>query len=192
VNIRCPKCSNIISVISSDFGNEEICGHCKVRFLLDIEHLAHFELPEIVKIRLIGTDKNPDLADIVITINYGYDLPPLKTNKDGVLVITKEMFKKAERDEISTGLMDHRGDYSLNRFIEVQLHTNQELSQQGDARKNSGWPILTFESELYGSLDNLINVYKKNQNDKINNASSYRIDLAELNKNVELLLEINA
>jgi hypothetical protein len=69
------------------------------------------------------------------------------------------MFSKAERDHISTGIMDHRGDYSLNRYVRCRVLSQSDALAAATARVKSGWPILDFERELYGDLDTLGDAY---------------------------------
>lgn len=65
------------------------------------------------------------MEGVEVVAHYGYKNGPLYTNKEGKVVFTQESFKKAEEDEINSGLMDHKGKYSLNRFVSIKNPKNQ-------------------------------------------------------------------
>lgn len=147
INCRCPKCSEVHNAKSSHFGELATCPNCGLRHRLGTEHLAHFALPEIVAVSLKDQlAQSVQLPNVVISIEYGYSLPPLQTDRNGQLSITRDMFEKAEHDEVSTGLQDHKGDYSLNRYIRVAVLSPGELKHLAEARESSGWPGLFWGS----------------------------------------------
>jgi hypothetical protein len=128
-------------------------------------HLARYELPSIIRIQLINPDGTPFTRfSIPVMVNYGYRLPPLRSNSNGQILITKEMFLKAQRDEISTGIMDHKGDYSLNRFVRIGILEKNESIAASNARSKSQWQILDFEKELYSNMKSLASAYISDEN----------------------------
>jgi hypothetical protein len=156
----CPSCKAFFSAPSSAFGENYRCISCGAEFKLDVVHLARYKLPSIIRIQLQSTDGTPFIRFAVpVMVEYGYHLPPLLSNRDGQITITKEMFVKAERDEISTGIMDHKGDYSLNRFIHLRILGKNQSIRASNARANSPWPILPFEKELYSNMRSLAAAY---------------------------------
>lgn len=156
----CPSCKAYFSVPSSAFGENYHCASCGSDFRLDIVHLARYKLPSIIHIQLKNADGTPFTHFAVpVMIAYGYHLPPLLSNRHGQIKVTKEMFLKAEQDEISTGIMDHKGDYSLNRFIGIRILGKNQASEASNARSNSPWHILPFEKELYGNMRTLVAAY---------------------------------
>ena len=118
------------------------------------------------------------LPNVVVLLERGYSLPPLVTDSCGSLAVTADMFEKALSDEVSTGLMDHKGDYSLNRYVTVSVPTSDALQAQRQGRERSGWPILEFESELYGDIGTMLELLTSNNNAGLIPAS-VRVDLAE-------------
>lgn len=124
---RCPKCYKLISVSSSDFGEPSVCMFCGFSYILDVKELAHFKLPNSIRIMLVDKNgKSACLSKATIEVEYGYKLPILQTSEKGTLIITKDIFEKAMSDEINSGLMDHKGDYSLNRYITI-LATHPDI-----------------------------------------------------------------
>ncbi len=142
---RCPKCKLLSNAKSSDFGAKVMCPNCDERFILDIEHLPHFDLPKKIKIQLIG---DGDLGGIIVLINYGYTFPPLLTGPSGKLIITRKMFDMAQRDD-----QTDRADFTLRRFINIEIPAINKLQRIAERRLKSGWQILGFERELFGDLD---------------------------------------
>ena len=158
--IRCPDCRTIFTVSASAFGQEFLCKSCSSKSLIDTDFLARFQLPEIIRIQLLTPEGTPFTSfPVPVMIDYGYQLPPLLTDSAGQLVISRDMFAKAQRDEISTGIMDHRGDYSLRRYILCKIPSESDARAASKARATSGWPILDFERELYGDFERLLDAY---------------------------------
>jgi hypothetical protein len=124
---RCPKRHMLISVASSEFGMPFLCKFCGFSYTLDVGELAHFKLPNSIRIILIDKNGNSAcLSKVTIEVEYGYKLPLLQTGEKGTLIITKDIFEKAMSDEINSGLMDHKGDYSLNRYVTI-LATHPDI-----------------------------------------------------------------
>jgi hypothetical protein len=113
-------------------------------------------------------------------VRYGYQLPQLLPDEKGRIVITKEMFLKAEQEEMTIGIMDHKGDYSLNRYVRIRVPGRSEALRMANARASSGWPILDFEKELYGSMQALISAYAPGE------------DIAPMGKMVDLARKLSA
>lgn len=179
--IRCPKCGEINEAKSSDFGNIFSCQQCKNNFSLDIDLLARFDLPDKIEIVIRGPQK---INDITVIVEYGYQFPPLKTNAEGKIIIWKEMFCKAQADD-----QREKAEYDLCRFISINIFTKNKLKKIADNRKNSGWPILSFEKELYDNIDNLMNAYTLNNN--FQNVDHYfKIDLEQNKKEIDLAITI--
>ncbi len=161
---RCPDCQTVFPVLSSAFGQRFRCDACGSEFVLDIVHLARYQLPNMIRIQLRKTDGTAFTEPSVpVIVDYGYQLPPLRSDSSGQVLITREMFSKAERDEISTGIMDHKGDYSLGRYIRVRILARSDAIAASKARATSGWPILDFERELYSDLNLLVAAYVSNE-----------------------------
>ena len=123
---RCPVCKKLMGVKSKDFGNEFLCPNCHHVVVLDVEHLAHFSLPSSIHIQLVDADHLPHkVAGIPVVANYGYRIGPILTDNNGTVVFTKSLFEIAEKDEIDSGLMDHKGKYSLGRYIDVSFSSSR-------------------------------------------------------------------
>lgn len=152
----CPNCNTPFSASSSAFGENYRCSTCGFEFKLDTKHLAHYQLPNVIHIQLQDINEQPFTRfSVPVLVSYGYEFPPLRSNPEGQILITKEMFLKAQRDEVSTGIMDHKGDYSLNRFIQIKIPGRSEAVALANSRLGSQWPILDFEKELYNNIDSL-------------------------------------
>jgi hypothetical protein len=184
----CPNCKTPFSARSSEFGEIHRCTSCGFEFKLDVVHLARYQLPNTIRIQLREVDGNPFTRfSVPILVSYGYRLPPLRSNQQGQILITKEMFRKSQQDEVSTGIMDHRGDDSLNRFIHIKVPEQSEAVKISTARSGSPWPILDFEQELYGDMDTLAAAYIPEENIVPVEIS---VDLSQAKDIVDLELEI--
>lgn len=123
---RCPKCNKLQQVKSQEFGKSFSCNNCHHKVILDIIHLAHFSLPKEIHLQLVGKNNLPlKLSGVAIFADYGYRVGPNFTDKDGKTVFTKFSFEKAEKEEIMSGLMDHKGDYSLSRYLTILVPSKQ-------------------------------------------------------------------
>ena len=161
----CPNCKTPFSARSSEFGVKHRCASCGFEFKLDVAHLARYQLPSTIRIQLRDVEGNPFTRySVPVLVSYGYQFPPLRSDQQGQILITKEMFMKAQQDEVSTGIMDHRGDYALNRFIHLKVPERTEASKLSKARSSSGWPILAFEKELYSDMATLAAAYLLEEN----------------------------
>ena len=183
---RCPDCEKLFDVASSAFGTPYSCPSCGATSVLDVAYLAHFSLPDILRIQLVDVSHSPfQVPRIVVLVRYGYSLPPLATDAFGTLSVTADMFHKAEEDEVSTGIMDHMGDYSLNRYVSVTIPSPQVLRTIQKAREQSPWPILQFEAELHQDLPRMLNLLANNGNANVTPAQ-VQVDLAEAQSTVEI------
>ena len=117
-------------------------------------------------------------------VEYGYQFPPLKTDTEGKIIIWKEMFYKAQADD-----QKDKAEYNLCRFISINIFTKNKLKKIADNRKNSGWPILPFEKELYDNIDNLMNAYTLNNNFQTVD-HCFKIDLEKNKKEIDLSITI--
>lgn len=184
----CPNCKTFFSTPSSMFGETYHCNSCGSEFKLDIVHLVRYELPSIIRIQLQNPDGTPFTRFAVpVMVNYGYQFPPLRSNPNGQILISKEMFKKARLDETSTGIMDYKGDYSLNRFIRIEILERSKAVKASNARSNSQWQILDFEKEVYGNMKSLIAAYIPDE-DIISVEAS--IDLSKVSNVYDLELKV--
>lgn len=155
---RCPTCNAVFSDRADSVGSSVRCVNCSNGFTLDIEHLAHFLLPMELEVQ-VRHSSGAAVPDCPVLISYGYDLPPLRTNSQGSISVLRQAFEKSQADEVSTGLMDHKGDYSLGRFVRIRVPSRQEAIRLSHGRRHSGWPILAFERELYRNLESLLMAY---------------------------------
>ena len=189
---RCPKCRELFGTRCCEFGCQHACSSCGNQFNLDTDHIAHFELPQVINVRLVDKSGLPvRLGHVNILVTYGYTLPLLQTDDEGSLTVTVEMFQKAEADEISTGIMDHKGDYTLNRYVTVAVPSAADLQAMGRRRRQSGWVILPFEQELYGDLDRLCQAYVDNRNASVCPATE-KVDLSITMGKVDVALNVES
>ena len=181
---QCPNCRSYFKASSYEFGLQRQCEICGFEFKLDIDHLARYNLPSLIRIQLVSVDGAPFTKfSVPVLIQYGYSLPPIQSNLTGQLLVTREMFSKAHEDHISTGTMDHKGDYSLKRYIEIYVPSRNDAITISKQRDNSGWPILSFEQELYSDMPSLLAAYiPKEEIEPV----STKIDLFNKKDTVEL------
>lgn len=176
VSIRCPECEMLLECPSTSFGNQLRCAACATVFMPDTAHLAKFTLPDSLTVELRTSDGHLFTGHhIPVVAEYGYLLPPLLTSGEGRLELTKEMFQRAEKEQLDAGLMDRKGDYSLNRYVRLRIMSGDEGREAGRLRLASGWPPTDFEKAFYGSIESLADAYVSEVKVK---ASETRVDLA--------------
>lgn len=118
---RCPGCKALFEAGSGDFGNEFQCARCSWKALLDVEHLAKFSLPEEICVQMAVGGRELAIAGKSVVADYGYKIGPVLTDSTGKAFFNKSQFEKAQYDEIMSGLMDHKGNYSLSRYIRFSV-----------------------------------------------------------------------
>ena len=187
IDCRCPKCGKLFEVASSaDFGTAFTCAACGFRDTLDTGHLAHFRLPESIRLQLVGEDGQPlEVSGVVLILEYGYQLPPLRTDAHGRVVVPERMFQEAQKDDVSRD----RGDYTLNRRIDVAVPSDEELRTIASRRRSSGWGVSSLEEKLYGNIDALVSAYMSNNNSSIK-PTKMTIDLENAAGIVDLSLKV--
>ncbi len=123
--------------------------------------MARFSLPARLKIQLLDSDGTPFTRfPVPVIVSYGYLFPPLLSDTLGQIVITKEMFAKAESDTRNADLMGTRwNEYSLARFVRVRILDRDQGLKMAQARSSSRWPISAYEKELYHTLPALLAAY---------------------------------
>jgi len=187
IDCRCPKCGKLFEVASSaDFGAPFTCVACGFRNTLDTGHLAHFRLPESILLQLVGKDGQPlEVSGVVLILEYGYQLPPLRTDEQGRVVVPERMFQEAQKDDVSRD----RGDYTLNRRIDVAVPTDEELRTIAGRRRSSGWGVSSLEEKMYGNMEGLVSAYVSNKNSSIK-PIKMTIDLEKATGIVDVSLKV--
>jgi hypothetical protein len=153
----CSGCKSIFECSLSQFGELYRCPDCGFEFKPDTQNLAHYNLPDAIKIQLVSKEGAPFIDfSVPVMVDYGYYVPPILSDKTGRVVITGEVLFEAKREYISTGIMDYKyDDYSLNRFVIIRINDKKEASQISKKRLGSGWPISNLEKKLYHNMDKL-------------------------------------
>jgi hypothetical protein len=146
---RCPKCGYVFTAKSSDFGQRFDCPSCRHSAELEVDHVARFDLPERIHIEIQEEDGSQWAGPpMPVLLRRGYWLPPLRTDENGRLDVTREMIERAEQDEVSTGLMDHRGNYAMVPQMEMHVPSMAEgLTMAAERRVNGP----AFRAEPNGS-----------------------------------------
>jgi hypothetical protein len=128
--------------------------------VLKTEYLAHFELPDSIHIQLREASGEPFTRfSVPVIVQYGYELPPLRTDAQGQVLVTKEMFLSVQAEELGAGLMDNKGDYSLNRFVRIRIPNRSQALKMAAARASWGLPLYPSEKELYRNMRILTAAY---------------------------------
>jgi hypothetical protein len=176
---------------SRQFGTEFRCPLCGHTFELDTGHLARFELPATIVVRLSCPGRRPEeMADVVVLAEYGGLLPPVRTDRQGEARFAKEVFLKHIQQNAEVGLMEARGkDYGLIRFVRFIIPDTALLSDIAARRKSSGWPILSLERELFGDIDGLVDAYLHNRNGMFSRVDC-TVDLYKASQDIRREIEL--
>jgi hypothetical protein len=149
----CPNCSTIFRAPSSAFGTLIRCPSCRSEYPLLTEYLARFDLPDSIHLQFREpSGKAFTRFSVPVLVQYGYDLPPLRSDASGQLLIDKAMFLRAQSDEINHAAMDHKGDYSLNRHVRIMVPNRSQGRKLADARMSYGSYLFPYEKELYRNM----------------------------------------
>ena len=190
MDCRCPSCLQLFKAASHDFGERFQCAACGYTDTLDDEHLARFDWPHRLLIQVRSPGKVEwDRGPVTILVSRGFlFFPPLLTAHDGKLAITKEMFQRGAWEEASTDIMGRR-DVNLVRNIKIMVPSFDEATRLMTMRRDSGWPALEWEAELYGDMWGLLWAYTSGA---VAQPSSIErsIDLTQGRDEVEVILDL--
>ena len=188
---RCPHCGSVFEASSSSFAKDFECPTCARSFVLDIDHIARFEFPELLAIRVVESDgrdwQGPALP---VLVRRGCRLPPLRSDGNGCVSVSREMYERATQEWVATDLMGAKGDYSCERFIEVQVPTISEGIAIASQRGKSGWPISPLEQSLYGDRESLLQAYALPLEADVGSAQT-TIDLATSAPTFHVTISVN-
>ena len=148
----------------------------------------HFKLPETIRICLVDNSGLPlRLPKVVVLVSYGYAFPPLQTDDHGCLTVTAEMFRKAKSRQKRR--VRKRGTIRSIGTSRFESPLRQSWNLWGQRRKESRWPIMPFEQEIYKDLDSLCCAYTDNRNASVRPATLY-VDLAQVEATVDVALDV--
>jgi hypothetical protein len=160
-DFRCPHCTKVAEIVSSEIGGEVSCPTCRRLFRADDATLARFEIPPQMRIMVRTVEGKAWMAGRPVLLASRGDLvlPPLRTNSDGEFVLTRQMFSEAVDDAANAAIMDFKNDYRLVRYLEVKVLSKSEGRRLAKARGESGWPIQRQEAEMYRTLPALLDAF---------------------------------
>ena len=191
-DFRCPHCKRLAEVASSEIGSEVSCSTCRQTFRADEATLARFEVPSQVKIVVLTTTGTVwrTSRPVLLASRGRLDLPPLRTNIDGEVVLTRQMFSDAVANTANAAIMDFHDDYRLVRYLEVRPLSKAEGGRLAAARAQSGWSIQPQEREMYGTLPALLEGFAPSDAPDVEGAAVL-IDLEQPPTRVELRVELS-
>ena len=133
IRCSCPKCRNEFQVKSSEFGKTIRCSGCSHKWVLDVDNITKYELPDIIKIQ-IKNSNGIELPNEQVEVEYNYPILKLQTDLKGKILLTRDMVLKGLSDYVSLdGIMDHKYDnHACQKHIYLNIgsvKTNIDLSK---------------------------------------------------------------
>jgi hypothetical protein len=122
VKCRCPQCRNEFQVKTGRFGKTICCSVCSHLWVLNVDHIAKYEIPDIIKIQ-VKNREGIELPNEQVEVEYNYPILKLQTDSKGRILLTGDMIRKGLQDYVSLdGIMDHKGDnHACQRYIHLNV-----------------------------------------------------------------------
>ena len=117
--VKCKKCNHIFDVSNNQFGYKINCPKCNFEFVLDIDDLVKYSIPDVIFI----FNKTLSEKKYVVFLQYEFRMPLILPPKDP-LTIEKGFIGDAINDLVLYDCHFH-GDISLRRFIEIKVLIHQ-------------------------------------------------------------------
>ncbi|WP_286764935.1 MULTISPECIES: hypothetical protein [Rhodopirellula] len=133
--------------------------------------MDELRLPRKVTVHVIGTGGEP-LREAFILFRIDtkarrknrYQLGPYPTDESGIVVITRALLDAEVDATLASGLMDYVRIESGYPDIVIRPYSQREIERAIGARTNSWRSLLKGEDRRWGSLDELIALYRRAQN----------------------------
>ena len=132
---RCPNCSAKFQFKASQFGQTVSCSNCSYSWILDNDNIVRYQLPKTVTV-YVQDASGTRIPDKVILIEYNHPLLSIKTDQQGIAVVTEEMIQNGLSEFISSdGIMDHRyDDPSCQKYLHLSVSSKRQSIDLSDYR----------------------------------------------------------
>jgi hypothetical protein len=137
--------------------------------------MVYLAIPQKVVLRLIDSQGRPfRLANVLFRVcafattrKNNFWLGPFVTNEEGVATITKRELIAEATANMASGVMDYDSIEHCGPIVEIAVMEPEAVEKALEARTTGWTTLLEGESELWGSIEELRNVYRTAANKSI-------------------------
>jgi hypothetical protein len=130
-------------------------------------------LPNCVAIQLVNTDKRPlKIADVLFRVRFfarqksDFTLQPFASDANGVCRISRNEVEAEVAAHYDSGVMDYAHVSGCSPLVEICLLSGEDIHHAIEARKI--WTnLLAGERDRWGSVEQLLDVYRKANNGRL-------------------------
>jgi hypothetical protein len=137
--------------------------------------MGNLIIPEKVTIRLKDNHGQPlPMANVIFGIHLfarhknDFHLGPYVSNTDGIVVITGTDIQHDVEATYDSGLMDYVSVETCHTLAEIQLETADDIQKALHCRETEWTSLLKGETERWGSMNNLLKIYRQAANSRLN------------------------
>jgi hypothetical protein len=136
--------------------------------------MGNLILPQKAVIQLVDDFGEPlQIPDVIFTLHLfathknDFYLSPFVSDNSGKAIITREELNNEIRATYSSGLMDYASVETCHPLIEIFINQPEDIERALNAREKLWVVLLDGEKERWGSVENLINVYRQAKNNEL-------------------------
>jgi hypothetical protein len=136
--------------------------------------MASLLLPDKVVLRLVDSASNPfRVANVLFFIHTfakrknDFTLGPFVTDREGVVTITKQDLLAETTAHYDSGLMDYDAVENCQPIVEIASMKPSEIETALEARTRIWRRLLRGQSERWGTIEDLRNLYRTASNNRI-------------------------
>ena len=131
-------------------------------------------LPQKVTIQLVDSSGTAiELSNVIFTIQLfarhknNFYLGPFSSDDSGKVVISQTDLENEVKATYSSGLMDYAPVETCHPIVEIFPMQPEDIERALNARENVWTILLDGEKDRWGTLQNLLTVYRQAKNNEI-------------------------
>lgn len=136
--------------------------------------MGNLVLPQKVTVQLIDGFGAPfEISDVIVTVHLfarhknDFYLGPYFSDNSGKVIISNKDLVLSIKSTLSSGLMDYYPVNDCYSFVEVFVDQPEDVARALNAREKYWVTLLDGEKERWGTMKNLLSVYRRAKNKEI-------------------------
>jgi len=131
-------------------------------------------VPNKVSIQLADTSNRPfKMSDVIFRIRLlarfknDFSLGPFLSDANGLVTVSKKEIEAGVAANYDSGLMDYAPLSNCSPSVEISLYSLVDIQRAIDARSKVWTNLLAGERDRWGSIEQLIDVYRNAPNSRL-------------------------